>query len=172
MSDLPSKYLKPSTIVRDLTRYRGEGIDIKGVVVDYADIMMSDKKYRTEDKRLELGNIYLELRGIAKEFNVYVYSASQGNRSSLSKIEISMSEISEDFSKAFSADYVVSLSQTPREKAARSSDGTGTGIMRLYIAKNRNDISGVNVEIMTDFACCRLSKYDWDNFDKEVYHGI
>ncbi|MGA3118784.1 MAG: DnaB-like helicase C-terminal domain-containing protein [Syntrophobacteraceae bacterium] len=168
LRDLPARALKPSTIKQDIRFCRDHGRDIKGVVVDYADIMSADKKFSTEDKRLEVGNIYEELRRIGKEFKVYIYSASQGNRASLNKAEIDIDSLAEDFSKAFTADYVCGLCQSKAEAMERSSGGIGTGIIRIFLAKNRNERSGINIPIMTDYTRARMSVHDWAMFDERV----
>lgn len=170
LRDLPSRILRPSMIRRDIQYYRERGRDIKMVVVDYADIMASDKKLKLEDKRLEYGDIYEELRSIAKEFDVAIITASQGNRASLNKKEIDMDSMSEDFSKAFTADYVVGICQTKAEAMKRTTSGDCTsGVMRLFLAKNRNETRGENIELWTDYARMRMSYEDWGWFDEKVY---
>ena len=168
LRDLPARSLKPSGIRRDLQRYKDLGIVIKKTVVDYADIMSSDKKFSAEDKRKEYGDIYEELRGVAKEFQTSMDSASQGNRGSLNKREIDIDSLSEDFSKAFTADYVSGLCQTKDELKVRTSTGRGTGIIRYFLAKNRNEGKAVSIPVMTDFTCARMSMYDWAEFDERV----
>ena len=169
LKSLPSRTLKPSGIERDIKEYRDKGINIDVVAVDYADIMSADRRFRPEDKRLEVGSIYEELRRIAKEYKIVVYTATQGNRSSLNKPVVDLDNIAEDFSKAFTADYVVCLSQTKKELVERDSSGRGSGYMRLYIAKNRNGAKGLEVPIMTDYDYARLSMIDLAETDKELY---
>mgnify|MGYP003636398510 CR=1 FL=1 len=51
------------------------------------------------DLRHELGNIYEELRGLAGELEVPVWTASQSNRSSASEDIIEADKIAESYSK-------------------------------------------------------------------------
>lgn len=164
--DLPPRFLTPDMIRRDLRRYIAEGKKVDRVVVDYADIMASDRKI--EERRLEHGDVYEQLRGIAKEFQVSLWTASQANRDSLRKRDVDLDSLSEDFSKAMTADYVIGLSQTKSEELDRL-DGRGTGLMRLFFGKNRNGKKAVEVPVHTDFTRMRMSMEDWDLFDGRFY---
>lgn len=178
LRDLPPRFLTPNKIRSDLHRIfdgrKARGLDPKGkgwlVVIDYADIQASDK--RIDERRLEHGDVYEQDRAIAKEFEVGVATASQANRPSLRKQEVDLDAFSEDFSKAFTADYVVGLSQTKVEEAERKPNGSGTGAQRLFVAKNRNGVKGVAVKVMTDFTRMRYSMDDWTRFDAVAYAGI
>ena len=55
-----------------------------------------------------------------------------------------MADISEDFGKAMIADVIVGLCQNKKEKENQE--------MRLFIAKNRDGTSGMEVLVRTDFA--------------------
>jgi replicative DNA helicase len=167
LHDLPAYSLTPDDIRRHLRWYRKKGVDIALVVVDYADIMRSDRNI--DERRLEQGDIYLHLRAIAKEFKVAVWTASQGNREAMKKIDVDISSLAEDFSKAMTADYVIGLSQTKTESKDRLPDGGGTGTIRLFVSKNRNGMRGVDVPVLTDFVRARLSHWDWSEFDRRVY---
>ena len=57
---------------------------------------------------------------------------------SLRKREVDIDSLAEDFSKAMTADYVIGLSQT-KEETTMTEKGRGTGKMRAFIAKNRNE---------------------------------
>ena len=95
------------------------------VIVDYADLLSGPGKERRE----QLGAIYVDLRGMADEFQIPVYTASQANRSALEADIIEADKISEDYSKIMTADFVISLSRKHTDKVA------GTG--RWYVIKNR-----------------------------------
>ncbi|BCV08238.1 MAG: hypothetical protein CM15mL4_3080 [uncultured marine virus] len=57
------------------------GNDIDMVLVDYADIMRDVNKDNRNGHAL--GNIYEDLRGLAGELQVPIWTASQANRSAL-----------------------------------------------------------------------------------------
>ena len=172
LRDMPSRSRKPSTISREVREFRKQGIDIRGIVIDYADIMASDLRYSADDKRLELGNIYEENRGLTKELEIFLYTASQGNRGSLNKEEVDMDSLAEDFSKAFTADYLAGLSQSKKERfLKRLPEVDGTGKIRIFLAKNRNGEKGANIEVWPDFSRARLSSVDWNAFDEKYFFG-
>lgn len=124
---------------------------------------------RIDDRRLEYGDVYEQIRGIGKKFNIAMCTASQANRDSLRKRDVDIDSMAEDFSKAMTADYVIGLSQDKREAEEKAPDGRGTGKLRWFIAKNRNGKKGESIEMMTDFTRMRASVADWDRFDAEVY---
>lgn len=165
--DLPPRYLTPLMIKQHLSIYRDRGIEFDMVVPDYADIMASDR--HIDERRLEHGDVYENLRGVGKECGVAIATASQANRDSLRRKDVDIDSMAEDFSKAMTADYVVGLSQTKLEAEERLPDGRGTGKMRWFLAKNRNGEKGVGIEMMTNFAAMRVSIEDWERFDIEVY---
>ena len=165
--DLPPRWLTANKIKNHLKQYEMKGIHFDMVAVDYADIMASDKK--NLERRLEHGDVYEQLRGIAKEFDVGVITASQANRASLRKREVDIDALSEDFSKAFVADYLVGISQDAREELEKLPDGRGTGRLRWFVGKNRNGKKGENVDMMTDFTRMRMSTEDWDHYDIETF---
>ena len=166
LHDLPPRYLTPNMVRRHLSWYTSQGIPISKVAIDYGDIMASDK--RIDDRRLEHGDVYEQIRAIGKEFDVDTLTASQANRDSLRKKSVDIDSMAEDFSKAMTADYVIGLSQTKSEETY-TDEGRGTGLMRAFLAKNRNGIKGTEVEFLTDFTKMRVSMYDWDKFDMEHY---
>jgi replicative DNA helicase len=170
LQDLPSRHLTPNMIRRHLAKYREKKINHSLLIVDYADIMASDKKI--DERRLEHGDVYEQLRGIAKEQSIAVVTASQANRGSLSKRCVDLDSMAEDFSKAMTADYVIGLSQTKSEETDRKEDLRGTGTIRAFFGKNRNGPKGVEVSYMTDFVKSRFSIGDMDRFDLDHYGKI
>ena len=103
------------------------------VIVDYADILKPTTFYK--EKRHATGETYENLRGLAGEFDVPVWTASQANRSSLEEDVIDASKVSEDYSKVMTADFVMSMSRKVEDKIAN------TG--RFHIIKNRFGPDGI-----------------------------
>ena len=95
------------------------------IVVDYADLLRGSGK----EIRHELGNIYEDLRGLAGEYEIPVWTASQANRSALEEDVIDASKVSESYGKVMVADFVLSLSRKVQDKLS------GTG--RWHVIKNR-----------------------------------
>ena len=97
------------------------------VFVDYADIMRDIHK--TSVMRHALGNIYEDLRGLAGEFQIPIWTASQANRSALDEDVIEASKVAESYAKVMVADFVMSLSRKIEDKISN------TG--RFHVIKNR-----------------------------------
>jgi len=105
------------------------------VIVDYADLLRG--AVSRKEMRHELESIYEDLRGIAGEYEVPLYTASQANRSALEDDIIEAGKISESYSKVMIADFVLSLSRKVTDKIA------GTG--RWHIIKNRFGPDGITL---------------------------
>ena len=123
------------------------------IIVDYADIMRSTRSY--DSLRHELKLVYEELRNMAMELNIPVWTASQANRDSANSDIVGLENMSEAYGKAMVADVVVSISRKATEKAG------GTG--RLYIAKNRAGRDGLLFPISIDTACSKFNILDEDH---------
>tara|TARA_R110002051_G_scaffold1671_2_gene9458 strand:+ start:2376 stop:3725 length:1350 start_codon:yes stop_codon:yes gene_type:complete len=129
----PTKTAAVSTIASHIERYRILGREPDMILVDYADLLRGSGQ--NKDYRLELGNIYEELRGLAGTMDIPVWTASQSNRSSLSEDVIQADKIAESYSKIMTADFVMSLSRKIEDKVA------GTG--RIHVIKNRFGPDGI-----------------------------
>jgi replicative DNA helicase len=110
----------------NLARFENFTPDV--LIVDYADLMsIKDVK----NLRQELGAISVGLRGIGVERNMAVITASQTNREGINARVVDETNMSEDISKAFTADVLLTYNQTAAEYAM--------GLARIYVAKNRDD---------------------------------
>jgi len=103
------------------------------IIVDYADIMRSTRSY--DSLRHELKLVYEELRNLAMEMDIPVWTASQANRDSANSDIVGLENMAEAYGKAMVADLVISISRKASEKA--------TGFGRLFIAKNRAGRDGL-----------------------------
>ena len=103
------------------------------IIVDYADLLRGAG--RTQDLRHELGNIYEDLRGMAGEYEIPVWTASEANRSALEEDVIGADKIAESYAKIMTADFVISLSRKIEDKIS------GTG--RWHVIKNRFGPDGI-----------------------------
>ena len=123
----PTKTASVHTLSAHLQKLRTLGKDFDMVVVDYGDILRDTSNSR--EVRHALGNIYEDLRGLAGEFEVPIWTASQANRSALDEDVIEATKVAESYQKVMTADFVVSLSRKVEDKIAN------TG--RFHVIKNR-----------------------------------
>lgn len=110
------------------------------LIIDYADLMRIDPKYRRE----ELGSTYVDLRGMATERNIAVMTASQSNREGAKSKIVQDTHVSEDWSKVMTVDLAISYNQTEEEKKR--------GLARLYVSNARNEEGGFAVLMTQAYA--------------------
>jgi replicative DNA helicase len=117
------------------------------ILIDYADIMRSSRAF--DSLRHELKLVYEELRNLAMDLNVPIWTASQANRDAANSDVVGLENMSEAYGKAMVADVVVSVSRKPNEKA--------TGAGRLFVAKNRAGRDGMLFPIRIDTAMSKFT---------------
>ena len=115
-----------------------ERLDLKGfkpdiIIIDYADIMRSTRQF--DSLRHELKLVYEELRGLAMEIGIPIWTASQSNKEGANAEVIDMTNMSEAYGKAMICDFIISVSRRAHEKAS--------GWGRLFVAKNRAGRDGL-----------------------------
>jgi replicative DNA helicase len=140
VKEYPTKLASTQTIRNHLERLKMKGTRIDMVIIDYADLLRPVKSER--EKRNELESIYEELRGMAVEHEIVLYTASQTNRTGVNAEVITMEAISEAFNKCFVADFIITISRTIDDRLAN------TG--RMFVAKNRNGPDGVVFPLFMD----------------------
>lgn len=109
------------------------------IIIDYADLMTID----ANNLRVSTGNVYKDLRGIAVERNLAVVTASQSNRSGEDATVLTMKHLAEDYSKAATADIVLTYNQTAKEHSLN--------LARLHVAKNRDEEAGNTILISQQY---------------------
>jgi len=144
----PTKSATVNTIKAHLDRCQMQGYKPDVIVVDYADLLRGTGK----EIRHELGNIYEDLRGLAGEYEIPVWTASQANRSALEDDVIGAEKIAESYSKIMTADFVLSLSRKIEDKIA------GTG--RWHVIKNRFGPDGITFPSKMNTSNGQIEIYD------------
>ena len=129
----PTRTASVNTLAAHLQQCEMQGLKPDMVIVDYADIMKSTSNFT--EKRHQIGHVYEELRGMAGEVDIPLWTASQANRSSLEEDVIGADKVSEDYSKVMTADFVMSMSRKVEDKIAN------TG--RFHVIKNRFGPDGI-----------------------------
>lgn len=104
------------------------------VIVDYGDLLKINTK---KDKHEALEELYEELRGMAGEYSIPVWTASQAGRSALEEDVIEADKIASSYGKVMVADFLMSLSRKVEDKMS----GTGRG----HVIKNRFGPDGITL---------------------------
>lgn len=116
--------------IQQLTRL-GHKPDL--IIIDYADLMRSIDKANARHE--ELGFIYEEIRGMAGELNVPVWTASQSQRSSLQDDIVEADKIAGAYGKVMVCDFILSASRKVGDKITKTA--------RIHVIKNRLGADGM-----------------------------
>jgi replicative DNA helicase len=114
------------------TIMQGKSPDL--IIVDYADLLKVNAK---KDKHEALEELYEELRGMAGEYKIPIWTASQAGRSALEEDIIEADKIASSYGKVMVADFLMSLSRKVEDKLS----GTGRG----HVIKNRFGPDGITL---------------------------
>jgi replicative DNA helicase len=147
IKEYPTGTASVTTIRNHLEKLSMRGIKPSLIVIDYADIMRSSRQF--DSLRHELKLIYEELRNLAMEMNIPIWTASQANRDAAKSDIVGLENMSEAYGKAQVADVVLSLSRKPTEKAS--------GFGRLFVAKNRAGKDGILYPVKINTAMSKIS---------------
>jgi replicative DNA helicase len=147
----PTKTASCNTLRAHLNRLilNGEKPDI--VIVDYADLLKTSGKGK-DSHHLDLENIYEDLRGMAGEFALPVFTASQAGRTAADSEIVTGEQVAGAYAKIMIGDFVISLSRKVTDKIS------GTG--RFYIIKNRFGPDGLTLPSKIDMSCGRMQIFE------------
>ena len=151
IKEWPMHSATPSSVVAhlDLIAER-DGFLPDVVILDYASIMRSNRKY--DALRHEIASIFRELHALSHEKRVPLWTAHQTNRGGMQSKVIGMEDLGECFEVGAIADVIISLNQTLDERRR--------GIMRMHFAKNRENEAGATEAVAVDFTLSRIRDYD------------
>lgn len=125
-------------LLDSLKRVQGWKPDV--VIIDYMDLMVSRNPAYNKDDYTRQKHVANEVRGLAKNENVLIFTATQTNRSGSNGEElVDLTKAAESFGKQFSLDYIISLNQTRSERQMNPPR------LRFFVAKNRNGPKHVTI---------------------------
>ena len=159
----PTKSCTVNTLSAHLKKVVTFGEKVDMVLVDYADIMRD--VHKSNEMRHALGNIYEDLRGLAGELQVPIWTASQANRSALDEDVIEATKVAESYAKVMTADFVMSLSRKVEDKIGN------TG--RFHVIKNRFGPDGLTFPAKINTNIGKIEIFEsTSNQGKEVQQKI
>ena len=151
VKEYPTKSATIMTLRNHLEKLLARDMKPEMVIVDYADLLKPLGDSRME-KRHQLETIYEDLRAIAQEFDLPLWTASQTNRTALNAEVITIESISEALNKCFVADFIASVSRTMQDRE----NNTG----RIIVNKNRNGADGVLYDLFMDTSNVQIKVLD------------
>ena len=129
VKEYPTKFVTPQVILAHVKQLKGIGFVPDLIIIDYADLFISEKYSNSDSTYLESGNIYERLRGIARILEVPCWSASQMNRANADNDVSEGHNISDSYKKVMTVDVFITVSRKLKDKSANTA--------RIHIAKNR-----------------------------------
>lgn len=121
------------------------------IIVDYADILRPLNADKNSNSYKEVGSIYEELKMVAGEMQIPIWTASQANRGANSDDIIEGHSVADSYRKIMTADFVMSVSRKVADKTS--------GTARFHIIKNRFGADG----------CSMPSSMNTSNGDIKIY---
>lgn len=158
-----TKTASPSTLHSHLQKIIAFGFVPDLIIVDYGDLLKSDRK---GDKNTyeEMGTIYEDLRRVASEAKLPLWTASQTNRSSINSEIIMADSVAESYKKIMVSDFVLTLSRTTEDKINNSA--------RIHVTKNRFGMDGLTFPVLADFAKFIVDIYEGSSEEVESNNNI
>jgi replicative DNA helicase len=136
--------------VADLEQYyleqREMGFAADALIVDYDDELKAGKRHH--ERRLELAEIYRDLRRLAGRYRLLVWTAAQTQRGTDDKKVLTGDTLAEDISKARKVSLLLSLGQ----------GDLGEESIHIYVAAHKYDRQRIGCTVISDKS--RMLIYD------------
>lgn len=139
-------------LLSNLKKTQGWKPDV--IILDYMDLMVSRVKKYNDSDYVRQKHVATEVRGLAKNENVLIFTATQTNRSGMDNELVDLNKTAESFGKQFALDYVVSLNQSIDERNQVPAQ------MRMFIAKNRNGPKHKTLACRINYATMKVTEMD------------
>jgi replicative DNA helicase len=112
---LPSDNITVTEIKNKVRKLMAEGFKIDLLVIDYVDCISSEKNTTGEEWKGE-GNVMRSLESMTNEFDIAIWSATQGGRGSISSEIVTTDQMGGNIKKAQVAHVILSIGKTLEQK--------------------------------------------------------
>tara|TARA_R110001583_G_scaffold55887_4_gene169430 strand:+ start:3800 stop:5032 length:1233 start_codon:yes stop_codon:yes gene_type:complete len=136
LKKLPSDELNMLQIKNQVRKIISEGIKLDMVLIDYIDCIIPDRSFNDEWKGE--GSVMRKFEGMCHELNLAGWTATQGNRSSISSDVVTTDQMGGSIKKAQVGHVIISVAKTLQQKEM--------GLATLAIVKSRLGRDGVVFE--------------------------
>ena len=148
----PLKTISPSSIKLFVERVQMiHNVKIDLLIVDYADILRPFVIDKNANSYSEAGSVYEELRSVAGQLQIPVWSASQSNRGGHEIDVLQAQNVADSYRKIMTGDFILSLSRKAEDKQE--------GIGRIHVMKNRFGADGMTFPCTFDTSCGNVHVY-------------
>ena len=136
LTKLPSDTMTMLQIKNQIRKMIGDGIKIDMIMVDYIDCIVPDKNLGDEWK--SEGSVMRAFEAMCHEMNVVGWTATQGNRSSISSEVVTTDQMGGSIKKAQVGHVIISVAKTLQQKEMK--------LATIAITKSRIGDDGVVFE--------------------------
>lgn len=112
---LPSDSITVSDIKNRIRKMISEGFKPDLVIIDYVDCISTDKSTNGEEWKGE-GSVMRSLESMTTEFDIAIWTATQGNRESISSEIVTGDQMGGSIKKAQIAHVIISIAKTLEQK--------------------------------------------------------
>ncbi len=158
-----------------LSRLEDEDWKPSVCIVDYGDLMSAARRSSHQSKKYEeLQTVFEELRDLATEHNVVLWTAAQANREGLKGKRVLTHHIADALGKAFVADIIIAMSKEQKDKEGREitaeepgsdEETPDNGVRILHILKlRRGGSDNWWAKARTKYAQAKLVCEDWEDY--------
>lgn len=137
LKKLPSDTMSLSQIKNQVRKIIAEGTKIDVIVLDYIDCIAPEKSNGGDEWKSE-GSVMRQFEAMCYEFNVAAWTATQGNRSSISSEVVTTDQMGGSIKKAQVGHVIISIAKTLQQKEL--------GLATIAITKSRLGKDGVIFE--------------------------
>jgi hypothetical protein len=130
------------------------------LILDYPDLMAQDSK----NYRITMGRTFVDLRGLLVARHMAGFFPTQSNRIGMKASKVTTDMISEDISKAFTADNVLTYSRTEEEKKRN--------LARLYVSHARGKRDGQTIVISQSYTTGQYVLQGGSMLQTEAYWDV
>ncbi len=137
IQNFPPESITATTVRSTVQLLKARGFNPDLIIIDYAGLMREEhtKHLKSSNAYEEKGKVYIQLRALASEFDIPVWTADQLNRSAVDSEIVNGGMISDSFKKMMHADFVIGVSRTDVDKVQ--------GTARVTIIKSRQGQDGI-----------------------------
>jgi replicative DNA helicase len=134
---LPSDGVTVSAIKNKIKKHLAEGKKLDLLIIDYVDCISPEKNAYNEEWKGD-GAIMRKIESLCSEFNIAIWVATQGNRSSLNAEFVQLDQVGGSIKKTQIAHVVISIARSPDQKQMN--------LANLFIMKSRVGFDGIRFE--------------------------
>jgi len=127
------------------------------IIIDYVDLLSA--KRQSKERKEEIDDIYISTKGLARQLNIPVWTASQVNRAGAKDEIIEGDKAAGSYDKLMIADVAISLSRKRQDKI--------NGLGRFHIMKNRYGMDGLTYNSKIDTTTGRFELLGENNEELE-----